>query len=1448
MKHSEFVGRIGALAVALGIGTAIAAPAGIAWANPDTTSDSSSANSQSGGASSSTAGGQTASEGTTAQTPGGTESAHGGATTGSSTGSSATTPATSSPTTGSPSTGSPSTGSASTVDVAPGVSVSSSGGAHTSKHRHASTTKQDNGSGRTADSDSPTAKTASTKPTTKVANSAVAQAPKTAAAAAPDTAPSAATTAVSVAATTVATTPVALTPVTAKPAPVTIATIVRRLVTPMISSLLTSLERGLADSPIGWMLLAAARREIGIPDTATAPTASVTTTAKSLAATAALNTAVNGTPTATAVISTTDPTTGVVKGQVVGSDPEGSAVSLTLTTKPTAGTLVFNASSGAFTYTPTTAQRIQAGVTGQPTTIAMTVTVSDGTTKAPVQLDIPISAIPLGVRTDVPGTSGGSAIAATNTRAYVTNRDAGTVTVIDTITGSVVGTFAAGTAPDGLAVKQDGTRLYVSSSTANTVTVIDTATGTVKATIAVTAPGDPTMSPTGTSVYVLNSGTASVTRISTATNKVAATYKLPPGSRATGIAASADNTKVYVTSDAGDGTTSVLVFSTSSSATAVKIGQLGGAATSLTVSPNNATVYVGSDAGTLTVIDAKTRAVVRTIAVGGVPSSVAVSRDASAVVVTDDTGRVAVFDAASGVLLHDVTTHPASGTAAQQVSAVSPDGTELYVTDPGGGTVRIVSLVPPNTPPSVGTPVSGTPGTATGAVTGSLGATDADGDHLTYTVTGAPSRGKVTVNADGTFTYTPTAAARHAAAQSGGATTDSFTVTVSDGRRGVVTTTVQVAISPTNKAPTATATVGTPNGATGVVTGSVKGSDADKDTVTYTPVSGPAKGTVTVTATGTFVYTPDAAARHAAMKPGATAADKQDSFTVAVDDGHGGVATVAVTVKIGPANAAPTGGNGTITQVDPRTGVVTGTLSATDADGDTLTYKASSPKKGTLVVNADGSFTYTPSIAARDAASAANAGAATQSEDIRITVTDGYGGTATFTLSAPITPYPPGNRPPGNGQNTVTSTSSALGTVTGVVSAVDPEGDPLTYTVTTGPTKGVLTLDATTGAYTYTPTVDARYTALATPGVDTDTFTVTVSDGLGGTMTQAVSVTIAPPSATAVDQRPTTVAINAPDFLLYTQAQLNTALDALQATGIDTIRVMIAWASVQPVQGWSLDWSAVDRVINTATARGITVLGVLNSTPYWAVTPGTLPVSGSPNDPAQFAKFAALVAARYKGKVASYEVWNEPNGWQYWQPGPDAKKYTALLKAAYTAIKGADPNALVVAGALGSVIDFGNFTENPVRFVTEMYAAGAAGYFDALSFHPYLYNNPFSTSGGNPESALSQVKRIYQLMVANGDGNKKIWATEYGQPASVVSEANQASFIGDFLRAWRNLPFAGPAFIHTLVDWNSSDPTEASFGIYHKDWTPKPAVAVIEQVLSENEAIEAAAAAAAQKV
>jgi hypothetical protein len=259
--------------------------------------------------------------------------------------------------------------------------------------------------------------------------------------------------------------------------------------------------------------------------------------------------------------------------------------------------------------------------------------------------------------------------------------------------------------------------------------------------------------------------------------------------------------------------------------------------------------------------------------------------------------------------------------------------------------------------------------------------------------------------------------------------------------------------------------------------------------------------------------------------------------------------------------------------------------------------------------------------------------------------------------------------------------------------------------------------------------------------------------------------------------------------------------------------------------------------VNSATARNMKVLGVLNSTPTWAGVSGGQPLAAAPASPDEFAEFAGMVATRYAGKIGAYEIWNEPNGYQFWSPTPNAAQYTAILKAAYPVIKAADPNAVVVAAGLGAVITYGTLTIDPVTYLQQMYAAGAAGYFDALSYHPYLYTKLFSTPSPYPSAPINQVAALHNLMVANGDGNKKIWATEYGEPAGIVSEASQASYIGDFLRAWRNLDYAGPAFIHTIRDYPSSSPNTSTFGVFRQDWSAKPAVALIKTIITENKAI-----------
>jgi hypothetical protein len=132
-----------------------------------------------------------------------------------------------------------------------------------------------------------------------------------------------------------------------------------------------------------------------------------------------------------------------------------------------------------------------------------------------------------------------------------------------------------------------------------------------------------------------------------------------------------------------------------------------------------------------------------------------------------------------------------------------------------------------------------------------------------------------------------------------------------------------------------------------------------------------------------------------------------------------------------------------------------------------------------------------------------------------------------------------------------------------------------------------------------------------------------------------------------------------------------------------------------------------------------------------------------------------------------------------------------------------------------------------------MYSAGAHGYFDALSLHPYHHVTPFS-QGDVAEAPINQAASIRQMMIANGDGNLKLWATEYGLPTSSVSQSQQAGFIHDFVASWQNVDGAGPIFLYTTRDSDTGAfDDEANFGLFQTDWTKKEAADTVAALIAD---------------
>lgn len=405
--------------------------------------------------------------------------------------------------------------------------------------------------------------------------------------------------------------------------------------------------------------------------------------------------------------------------------------------------------------------------------------------------------------------------------------------------------------------------------------------------------------------------------------------------------------------------------------------------------------------------------------------------------------------------------------------------------------------------PSVPTSVSQSVNNTTGLVTGKVGSTGPAGHTLTYSVLTSTLGGQLTFDdATGEYTYQPSALAMALAGLGIGPVSDVFTVVAKNGSLTSLPAVITVPITAGNATPSVpvSATQST-NSTTGLVTGSVKSTDPGNQPVTYNVLTGTLGGTLNFNSqTGEYTYQPSALAMALAD---AGLGSVSDVFTVTATNGQFTSAPAVITVPITAANGKPGTPVGGAQSTDVVTGVVTGSVSATDPIGQGVTYDViTSTLAGTLDFNeATGTYTYTPSAAARTLASAG----VTTPDVFTVVAVNAAGGSSIATITVPIAPNP---APPSTPTKTNQVVNSSSGLVTGKIVATDPNGLPLTFTLTLGGIQGSYTVSAN-GDFTFQPSSAARTASYFAGGNLNDVFTVTVSNGVSSS-SAIITVPVSP--------------------------------------------------------------------------------------------------------------------------------------------------------------------------------------------------------------------------------------------------------------------------------------------------------------------------------------------------
>ncbi|MEZ4523061.1 MAG: beta-galactosidase [Thermomicrobiales bacterium] len=299
--------------------------------------------------------------------------------------------------------------------------------------------------------------------------------------------------------------------------------------------------------------------------------------------------------------------------------------------------------------------------------------------------------------------------------------------------------------------------------------------------------------------------------------------------------------------------------------------------------------------------------------------------------------------------------------------------------------------------------------------------------------------------------------------------------------------------------------------------------------------------------------------------------------------------------------------------------------------------------------------------------------------------------------------------------------------------------------------------------------------------------------------------------------------------------------------GFNSVRIQAFWSVLEPVQG-QYDFRPLERLLSVSEQHQQRVLVSIVRSPQWALPEGEH--EGIPVDTAPFEEFMRELTSTFGGRVDAWEIWNEQN--LAFETGGfvDAGRYVELLKAGHRGAKaGYAPATIVFGGLTPTGVNDPTIAIDDANYLQQIYdynGGEVKDYYDVLGTHPGSNNNSpdqFWPDNPGPDGwsdhrsfYFRRIEDIRAVMVANGEGDKPIWVTEFGwttenqapgyEYGADNSEADQAAYL---TRAFEIARTEWP-YVTAMYVWNLNfavvvEPGDekAPWGVLYSDWSPRPA-------------------------